>query len=76
MKYPWPIGRHWQCCVAPFTGAWIEIEDSSRDARELGKVAPFTGAWIEIGITHTAAFPRHAVAPFTGAWIEIRVVPQ
>ena len=34
-------------CVAPFTGAWIEI------LRVTGRwpgcvVAPFTGAWIEI----------------------------
>ena len=71
MKYPWPIGRHWQCCVAPFTGAWIEIEDSSRDARELGKVAPFTGAWIEISGKAYTMDDLKGVAPFTGAWIEI-----
>ena len=34
--------------VAPFTGAWIEIDrESARD--EIGeRVAPFTGAWIEM----------------------------
>ena len=33
--------------VAPFTGAWIEINTLSI-LKEWRKVAPFTGAWIEI----------------------------
>ena len=33
--------------VAPFTGAWIEIDRASPGAI-MGQVAPFTGAWIEI----------------------------
>ena len=33
--------------VAPFTGAWIEIEVVT-EGGNIGKVAPFTGAWIEI----------------------------
>ena len=33
--------------VAPFTGAWIEINVVVNHVPEL-KVAPFTGAWIEI----------------------------
>ena len=33
--------------VAPFTGAWIEIDgDGEPDPTDI--VAPFTGAWIEI----------------------------
>ena len=35
--------------VAPFTGAWIEI-DGSNGVNWLFRVAPFTGAWIEIGL--------------------------
>ena len=56
--------------VAPFAGAWIEIEGL------LGKafpspVAPFAGAWIEIfGLI--IALIVVSVAPFAGAWIEIR----
>ena len=34
--------------VAPFTGAWIEIEFTVRGVHEFARVAPFTGAWIEI----------------------------
>ena len=33
--------------VAPFTGAWIEIERIG-DHHACQQVAPFTGAWIEI----------------------------
>ena len=33
--------------VAPFTGAWIEIE-VLKAGTSLSQVAPFTGAWIEI----------------------------
>ena len=33
--------------VAPFTGAWIEIDDDKPSWRG-DVVAPFTGAWIEI----------------------------
>ena len=35
--------------VAPFTGAWIEIQDAVVDLY-LDIVAPFTGAWIEIDL--------------------------
>ena len=57
------------CPVAPYTGAWIEIE---RDVNltQIGIVAPYTGAWIEIrfGAENDTSYP---VAPYTGAWIEI-----
>ena len=33
--------------VAPFTGAWIEMQ-SMRPRPRPRRVAPFTGAWIEI----------------------------
>ena len=55
--------------VAPFAGAWIEIE--LRLTEELRHfVAPFAGAWIEIGYTRDR-WITWSVAPFAGAWIEI-----
>ena len=33
--------------VAPFAGAWIEIEELAKDGGVM-VVAPFAGAWIEI----------------------------
>ena len=33
--------------VAPFTGAWIEIDDEYKRIKIALRVAPFTGAWIE-----------------------------
>ena len=55
--------------VAPFTGAWIEIQCAWEVIKYFG-VAPFTGAWIEI--TGLAGYLHwDKVAPFTGAWIEI-----
>ena len=38
--------------VAPFTGAWIEI-DFTHITNHGVLVAPFTGAWIEIGDQHS-----------------------
>ena len=35
--------------VAPFAGAWIEIELYGCDDHRRSVVAPFAGAWIEIG---------------------------
>ena len=58
--------------VAPFTGAWIEIQNG-RNAQNSTFVAPFTGAWIEIQHKYTPDFVLPNVAPFTGAWIEIVV---
>ena len=56
--------------VAPFTGAWIEIQYYQGAANPQQQVAPFTGAWIEILIRWTIT-RIGIVAPFTGAWIEI-----
>ena len=56
--------------VAPFAGAWIEIEKCMA-FQSGGKVAPFAGAWIEIG-SQELAMALFTVAPFAGAWIEIR----
>ena len=39
-----------QLCVAPFAGAWIEI-DEQQELASYVFVAPFAGAWIEIGYT-------------------------
>ena len=55
--------------VAPFVGAWIEIEeDYSGTHDEI--VAPFVGAWIEIMFV-CDNMSNDMVAPFVGAWIEI-----
>ena len=56
--------------VAPFAGAWIEIEIYLRASPD-AKVAPFAGAWIEI-IELSDNSTLAVVAPFAGAWIEIR----
>ena len=55
--------------VAPFTGAWIEIQNSEKIISR-SRVAPFTGAWIEITRPPVSGISTR-VAPFTGAWIEI-----
>ena len=55
--------------VAPFVGAWIEI-NAVKGISGMSAVAPFVGAWIEIcekGNDTSLDF----VAPFVGAWIEI-----
>ena len=69
MKFYGGVGPLGQRGVAPFTGAWIEI-DSGRDKSAVEQVAPFTGAWIEIN-GNWGLLVRFRVAPFTGAWIEI-----
>ena len=55
--------------VAPFTGAWVEIERDA-GAGSIVVVAPFTGAWVEMKNPATCS-PSEQVAPFTGAWVEI-----
>ncbi len=60
--------------VAPFAGAWIEIE-CIEELRWLDIVAPFAGAWIEIFKTPSELQPPR-VAPFAGAWIEMRILPK
>ena len=40
--------------VAPFVGAWIEIQHTGQYRRQ-EYVAPFVGAWIEIPWLHLAA---------------------
>ncbi len=54
--------------VAPFAGAWIEIQDLAHMTTCPG-VAPFAGAWIEI-VEITDEYSEKAVAPFAGARIE------
>ena len=62
--------------VAPFTGAWIEMQEAQQMQAQQAQVAPFTGAWIEISMSLYTSWTDSAaqqaqVAPFTGAWIEI-----
>ncbi len=47
MKYFRTCQRHNAPSVAPFAGAWIEIEEWVKNGTE-EEVAPFAGAWIEI----------------------------
>jgi len=54
--------------VAPYAGAWIEREDSSRNSPVV-LVAPYAGAWIERRRYIDADF-SDMVAPYAGAWIE------
>ena len=58
------------CYVAPFAGAWIEINRWCSPSSPC-YVAPFAGAWIEIQLCGQAIEERK-VAPFAGAWIEIK----
>ena len=60
-----------QLRVAPFAGAWIEIEWHVGECF-LQYVAPFAGAWIEIHMLW-CSFVVANVAPFAGAWIEIQL---
>ena len=57
--------------VAPFVGAWIEI-DNEKNRKLSNLVAPFVGAWIEI-YNGYGKILSYRVAPFVGAWIEIAV---
>ena len=57
--------------VAPFVGAWIEIEVEKK-AIEFCLVAPFVGAWIEI-LCQVFNTCHRKVAPFVGAWIEMEM---
>ena len=58
--------------VAPFVGAWIEINLSDTNFGQL-KVAPFVGAWIEMLLEEHKEY-IYKVAPFVGAWIEIHMI--
>ena len=58
--------------VAPFAGAWIEIERYFRSI-PFEIVAPFAGAWIEINENLVTGY-EVSVAPFAGAWIEIAIL--
>ena len=52
-----------------FTGAWIEMQESSKSI-SVRKCRSFTGAWIEIKGMRYISRERHCRS-FTGAWIEI-----
>lgn len=46
--------------VAPFAGAWIEIEKGNISKKPENGVAPFAGAWIEIWVSQ-AEFARSGI---------------
>ena len=55
--------------VAPYAGAWIEINVVGCIASH-AHVAPYAGAWIEIQVPGDNRITS-VVAPYAGAWIEI-----
>ena len=57
--------------VAPFTGAWIEIGDSTRGSSAPNGSHPSRVRGLK---SPGAPYQRRnsSVAPFTGAWIEIK----
>ncbi len=55
--------------VAPYAGAWIEINVPASASKSTA-VAPYAGAWIEIEMLYAQA-AIVSVAPYAGAWIEI-----
>ena len=69
LKFLWLKGYAPEIEVAPFAGAWIEIQARLRTACT-ACVAPFAGAWIEIS-SFIPFVMASTVAPFAGAWIEI-----
>ena len=72
LKFPVVYRYLLTAVVAPFAGAWIEIDHTAAVIHVL-RVAPFAGAWIEIPeMLNRCA--TGLVAPFAGAWIEIPVI--
>ena len=63
--------------VAPFTGAWIEIDLGHYVAYRL-KVAPFTGAWIEIksDLDKKVAMARSLPSRGRGLKFQLDLLPQ
>ena len=55
--------------VAPFVGAWVEINPNTLKMLHFF-VAPFVGAWVEI-VQISKNECVKLVAPFVGAWVEI-----
>ena len=56
--------------VAPFTGAWIEINSSSIKHQQAFRSRPSRARGLKFNFLHYKP-PSTQVAPFTGAWIEI-----
>ena len=59
--------------VAPFTGAWIEIDINIAEEQEM-KVAPFTGAWIEIWIERVNNFVSNRSLPSRGRGLKFYMI--
>ena len=57
--------------VAPYAGAWIEIDFAVQGTGTSSPVAPYAGAWIEIPYL-VILYSSFSVAPYAGAWIEIK----
>ena len=50
LKYANLLKNISQLRVAPFAGAWIEMERAIWSSSLTNRVAPFAGAWIEIDV--------------------------
>ena len=61
--------------VAPFTGAWIEIFNSSIKISILSWSHPSRVRGLKCDPMGDSG-PKAQVAPFTGAWIEIKMAMQ
>ena len=71
LKFKRTIIKQISVMVAPYMGAWIEIELRFGSC-EVSMVAPYMGAWIEI-CSLTMYLNNGIVAPYMGAWIEINL---
>ena len=69
MKLPPNLKQDPDMIVAPYMGAWIEIQCIQVAGKTLF-VAPYMGAWIEIHPLSLLDYLFY-VAPYMGAWIEI-----
>ena len=68
-----PGRRHPHVLVAPFTGAWIEIEGTEIEETWWGQSHPSRVRGLKSHLDCIGPVVAN-VAPFTGAWIEIRNV--
>ena len=70
MKYSYALSYIPFHFVAPFTGAWIEIDEIEQARRQLDESHPSRVRGLKLGL-YVGGAGSIGVAPFTGAWIEI-----
>ena len=72
LKYIKGTHRAFIEAVAPFAGAWIEIEELQNELDKITKSHPSRVRGLKFVDNHVF-LSRDYVAPFAGAWIEIKV---